>query len=53
MLFSLDVCNFWAELGEQNPGVLFSINYSIYRVVLLFDCDFAIHFAAGLTIIYE
>lgn len=53
MLFSLDVCNFWAKLGEQNLGVLFSIIYSIYRVVLLFDCDFTIHFVARLAIIYE
>jgi len=53
MLSSSNVCNLWAELGEQNFGVLFSILNSIYLVALLFDYGFVIHLVARLAIIYE
>ena len=51
MVFSSCVCNLWVELGEQNIGVLFSILYSIYLVLLLFDSGFAIYLVVRLAII--
>jgi len=45
-----DVGHCWTKLGKQILGVLFSILYSHYLVVLWFDCGFAFHLVARLDL---